>query len=149
MYLLESGRMLLLCYHLVSVVSIDAIFMDKVFGVIGCVSGFLAVAAGAFGAHSLRGRLAADQLAVFETAARYEMYHALALIGAAWVAARWPSTSAQVAGWAFVTGSVLFCGSLYLLTLTNIRWLGAITPLGGGAFLVGWLALAWAVWSGV
>ncbi len=121
--------------------------MDRLFVTLGAVSGFVAVAAGAFGAHGLRARLAPDLLAVFETAARYQMYHALALLAVAWVAARWPGPLPQWAGWLFVVGTVLFSGSLYALALTSVRWLGAITPLGGVAFLAGWLCLALAARS--
>jgi uncharacterized membrane protein YgdD (TMEM256/DUF423 family) len=95
----------------------------------------------------LRQRLTSDQLTVFETAARYQMYHALALLAVAWAAGRWPGTSIQLSGWMFVAGTLVFCGSLYALPLTGIRWLGAVTPLGGLAFLLGWLCLAWGVWS--
>ena len=100
------------------------------------------MAAGAFGAHALRTRLAPDLLAVFETGARYQMYHALALFAVAWAATRWPGTPVRTAGWLFVAGTVLFSGSLYLLALTGVRWLGAVTPLGGVLLLGGWLALA-------
>jgi uncharacterized membrane protein YgdD (TMEM256/DUF423 family) len=122
--------------------------MDRTFAALGAISGFAAVAAGAFGAHSLREKLSADLLAVFETAARYQMYHALALFAVAWAAGRWAGTPFQIAGWCFLIGTLLFSGSLYVLSLTGIRWLGAITPIGGLAFLLGWLALAWGVWSG-
>jgi uncharacterized membrane protein YgdD (TMEM256/DUF423 family) len=122
--------------------------MDRLFLVLGCVSALLAVAAGAFGAHALRDRVSADLLEVFETGARYHMYHALGLLGVAWVASRWPHDSVAWAGWLFVAGTLLFSGSLYLLSLTGARWLGAITPLGGVAFLLGWLALAWSAWRG-
>ena len=108
----------------------------------GAISAGLAVAAGAFGAHALRARLTPADLATFETGARYQMYHALALVAVAWAAARAPSGTATLAGWCFVVGTVLFSGSLYLLTLSGVRWLGAITPLGGIAFLAGWAALA-------
>src|SRR5512140_1666020 len=121
--------------------------MDRVFGVIACMSAAVGVAAGAFGAHSLRGRLSPDLLAVVETGVRYQMYHALALLAVAWAAGRWPGTSMLLSGWSFVAGTLLFSGSLYLLVLTGTRWLGAITPLGGLAFLAGWLALAWGIWS--
>ena len=120
--------------------------MDRLFVTLGAASGFVAVAAGAFGAHALRARLAPDLLAVFETAARYQMYHALALLSVAWVAARWPGPLPQWAGWLFVLGTVLFSGSLYALALSGVRWLGAITPLGGAAFLAGWICLALATW---
>ena len=122
--------------------------MDRTFFALGAVLAGLAVAAGAFGAHGLRGRLDADMLAVFETGARYQMYHALALLGVAWATTRWPDGGAGVAGWLFVAGIVVFCGSLYALSLSGVRWLGAITPLGGVCFLAGWGALAWTVWRG-
>lgn len=108
---------------------------------LGAVSGFVAVLAGAFGAHALRARLDADALAVFETAARYQMTHALALLFVGWVARRRPRSALRVAGWLFVAGTVLFCGSLYGLALSGVRGLGAVTPLGGLAFLAGWVAL--------
>jgi uncharacterized membrane protein YgdD (TMEM256/DUF423 family) len=118
--------------------------MDRTFAALGAVSGFLAVAAGAFGAHALRARLSADSVQVFETGARYQMYHALALLFVAWAATRWPTSPVRAAGWLFVGGTVLFTGSLYALSLTGggARWLGAVTPLGGLLFLAGWLALA-------
>ncbi len=116
----------------------------RIFVGLGALSGFVAVAAGAFGAHALRGSLPDDLLAVFETAARYQMYHALALLGLGWATDRLPNHPAShLAGWLFVTGTVLFSGSLYALSLSGARWLGAITPFGGLAFLGGWLALAW------
>jgi len=122
--------------------------MDRLFVTLGAASGFVAVAAGAFGAHALRARLAPDLLAVFETGARYQMYHALALLAVAWLAARWPGPLPQWAGWLFVAGTVLFSGSLYALALSGVRWLGAVTPLGGAAFLAGWICLAMAARRG-
>ena len=122
--------------------------MDRLFVALGAASAFVAVGAGAFGAHALRARLAPDMLAVFETAAHYQMYHALALISVAWVAARWPGGIAPWAGWLFVAGTLLFSGSLYLMALTGMRWLGAVTPLGGLAFLAGWLTPALATRQG-
>jgi uncharacterized membrane protein YgdD (TMEM256/DUF423 family) len=116
--------------------------MDRAFALAGALSAFIAVAAGAFGAHALRARLAPDLLAVFETGARYQMYHALALLAVAWAATRWPGVPVRAAGWLFIGGTLLFSGSLYLLALTGTRWLGAITPLGGLLFLAGWAALA-------
>lgn len=101
----------------------------------GAINAALAVAAGAFAAHGLRDRLAAHSLEIFETAARYHMYHALAMLLAAVIAARMP-------GWIFQLGIVLFSGSLYALALSDVKVLGAVTPLGGVAFLVGWLWLA-------
>src|SRR3954469_5442844 len=112
-------------------------------GVGAAPSAFVAVAAGAFGAHALRARLSPELLAVFETGARYQMYHALGLLAVAWAATRWPGPWPVRAGWLFLAGTVLFSGSLYGLALTGIRWLGAVTPLGGAAFLAGGLCLAW------
>jgi len=122
--------------------------MDRFFAIIGATSGFFAVAAGAFGAHALRPRLSPDLLTIFETGARYQMYHAVALLFVAWASSRWAGYAMLVAGWAFLSGTILFSGSLYALTLTGVRWLGAITPLGGVAFLLGWLSLAWGAWKG-
>ena len=116
--------------------------MDRLFVMLGAASGFVAVAAGAFGAHALRTRLAPDLLAVFETAARYQMYHALALLAVAWAAARWPGPLPQWAGWLFVVGTVLFSGSLYALAIWGNRMLGAITPFGGVSFIAAWVVLA-------
>lgn len=115
--------------------------VDRLFFGLGAGSALLSVGAGAFGAHALRARLAPDLLAVFETAARYQMYHALGLIAVAWAVTRWPGALAIWAGWLFVAGTLLFSGSLYLLALSGVRWLGAITPLGGLAFLAGWACL--------
>lgn len=120
--------------------------MDRIFFALGALSALVGVAAGAFGAHGLRERLDADMLAVFEIGVRYQMYHAFGLIAAAWAHTKWPATSVVAAGWLFVVGTIVFSGSLYLLSLTGIRWLGAITPIGGVAFLAGWLCLAWAAW---
>jgi uncharacterized membrane protein YgdD (TMEM256/DUF423 family) len=122
--------------------------MDRVFFGLGAVSALLAVAVGAFGAHSLRGRLVPDMLVVFEIGARYHMYHALGLLAAAWAVSRWPGGAAVAAGWLFLAGTLVFSGSLYGLSLTGQRWLGAITPLGGLAFILGWAALAWAAIRG-
>jgi uncharacterized membrane protein YgdD (TMEM256/DUF423 family) len=122
--------------------------MDRLFFSLGALSALIAVAAGAFGAHGLRARLTPELLAVFETGARYQMYHAVGLLAAAWAASRWPGGLVGWAGWLFVAGTVLFSGSLYALALTGVRWLGAITPLGGVAFLAGWLCLALAARRG-
>jgi uncharacterized membrane protein YgdD (TMEM256/DUF423 family) len=116
--------------------------MERLFFRLGALFALAAVAAGAFGAHALRDRLTPERLAVFETGARYQMYHALGLIAVAWALTRWPGQLPVWAGWLFVAGTVLFSGSLYLLALTGIRWWGAVTPLGGVAFLSGWLCLA-------
>ncbi len=121
--------------------------MDRVFLGVGAVSAALAVAVGAFAAHGLRARLSPEALQTFETGARYHIYHALALLAVAWAVTRWPGTAVTAAGWLFVAGTLLFSGSLYLLAVTGVRALGAITPIGGAAFILGWLALAWAAWS--
>ncbi|HZS34438.1 MAG TPA: DUF423 domain-containing protein [Methylomirabilota bacterium] len=118
--------------------------MDRLFLGIGAAAAGLAVALGAFGAHLLRGRLTAEALATFEVGARYHMYHALALLAVALVGAHRPGSAAAAAGGLFVVGIVLFSGSLYGLALTGQRWLGAVTPFGGLAFLLGWAALIWA-----
>ncbi|MBI3965622.1 MAG: DUF423 domain-containing protein, partial [Chloroflexi bacterium] len=97
-------------------------------------------------AHGLRGRLSPDMLNTFEVGVRYQMYHALALLAVAWATTRFPSGLTVWAGWLFVAGTLIFSGSLYLLSLTGIRWLGAITPIGGVAFLAGWLCLILAAW---
>ena len=115
--------------------------MERLFFSLGAGSAMIAVAAGAFGAHALRARLSSEMLAVFETAARYQMYHALGLLAVAWAVPRSPGPWAVRAGWLFVAGTVLFSGSLYTLALSGIRWLGAVTPLGGVAFLAGWACL--------
>lgn len=111
---------------------------------LGALNAAIAVAAGAFGAHGLRDRLDARALEIFETAARYQMYHALALVLCGVIATR----GATTAGWILQAGIVVFSGSLYALSLSGIKVLGAITPLGGLAFLVGWAYLAWTAWRG-
>jgi uncharacterized membrane protein YgdD (TMEM256/DUF423 family) len=120
--------------------------MDRLFAALGAVSALIAVAAGAFGAHALRARLAPDSLATFETAVRYQMYHALALLLVTWAVTRWPVPPVRAAGWLFVAGTVLFSGSLYALALTGVRAFGPVTPLGGLCFLAGWASLALGIW---
>jgi uncharacterized membrane protein YgdD (TMEM256/DUF423 family) len=115
--------------------------LDRYLYVCAAVAGFLGVALGAFAAHGLKGILAADMVATFETGVRYQMYHAFALFAAAWGWARWPARIFVTGGALFVAGIVLFSGSLYLLAFTGERWLGAITPLGGLLFLAGWVCL--------
>ena len=117
--------------------------MDSTFMLIGSLLGFLGVAAGAFGAHGLRGRLSPEMLVVFETAVRYQMYHVFALLITAAVIGRvGDARLLSIAGWSFVAGIALFSGSLYALVFTGIGRLGAITPIGGLAFLIGWACLA-------
>ncbi len=120
--------------------------MDKLFAISGGVSALLGVAAGAFGAHGLKDRLPSEMLEVFETAVRYQMYHAFGLLAVAWAVSRWPEAIPSTSGWMFIAGTVLFSGSLYVLSLTGVRWLGAVTPLGGVAFIIGWLLLVYGIY---
>jgi uncharacterized membrane protein YgdD (TMEM256/DUF423 family) len=115
--------------------------MKHSFALLGALCAFLAVAAGAFGTHALRDTLPQESLTIFETGARYQIYHVLALLTVACVSSRWPGSAVQTTGWLFATKIVVFSGNLYLLALTNARWLGTVTPLGGIALLSGWLAL--------
>jgi uncharacterized membrane protein YgdD (TMEM256/DUF423 family) len=120
--------------------------MERILLVLGALSAFIGVAAGAFGAHWLKSRISVEMLSIFEVGVRYQMYHAFALIAAAWVQSKWPSKLVVTGGWLFAIGTILFSGSLYLLSVSGMKWLGAITPLGGLAFLAGWICLAWAAW---
>lgn len=121
--------------------------MERIFMTLASLLGGLAVALGAFGAHALRDRLDERMLANFETGVRYHFYHALALVAVVVVIKLWPtSTLATYAGWLFLVGILIFSGSLYLMALTGARWLGAITPIGGVAFIAGWLCLALVAW---
>lgn len=117
--------------------------MERTFVMLGAALAFLGVGLGAFGAHALGPRLGARDLEIFETGVRYQMYHALALVLVGWAMTRWPGGGTVVAGWAFLIGVVVFSGSLYVLVLTGTRGWGAVTPIGGVAFLVGWAALLW------
>jgi uncharacterized membrane protein YgdD (TMEM256/DUF423 family) len=118
--------------------------MDRLFFSLGAVLAFIGVGLGAFAAHGLKARLDPSLLATFEVGVRYHMYHALALLAVAWAYTKWSNPLVSVAGWLFVAGILLFSGSLYALSLSGVRSLGAITPFGGLAFLAGWLCLAWA-----
>ena len=109
---------------------------------VGAFAGAIGVALGAFGAHALKARVTEDFLSVFETGVRYQMYHALALLAVAWATERWAGGWVNASGWLFTLGIFMFSGSLYLMTLTSARWLGAITPVGGICFVLGWIALA-------
>ncbi len=115
--------------------------MVKVFATFGGVFAMLSVAMGAFGAHALRDRVDERALEVWQTASSYQMSHGLGLIAVAWVLSQTQSTAAVVAGWFMVGGVIVFSGSLYALVLLGIKWLGAITPIGGVALIVGWIAL--------
>ena len=117
--------------------------MERAFVLAGAVFALTAVGLGAFGAHGLRGRVSAEDLATFETGARYQMYHAFALIAVAWIRTRWPGASVTVAGFLFIAGTLVFSGTLYLLVLSGKRWLGAVTPLGGLTLLVAWALVVW------
>jgi uncharacterized membrane protein YgdD (TMEM256/DUF423 family) len=118
--------------------------MDRRFFMLGALLAMVGVAAGAFGAHALKARLAPEMLAVFETGVRYQLVHSLALLATAWAGQRWPGRFTHAAGWLFVAGIVLFSGSLYALALSGARGLGIVTPFGGVAFILGWACLAWA-----
>ena len=121
--------------------------MDRIFLGLGAILGFLAVGMGAFGAHALRDRLSQDMMNTFEVGVRYQMYHALVLMLLSVFVTRISSPSIVVSGWLMAGGSVVFSGTIYTLSLTGIRWWGAITPLGGLALLGGWLCLIWAAWD--
>jgi uncharacterized membrane protein YgdD (TMEM256/DUF423 family) len=116
--------------------------MERRFVVLGAIFALLGVLAGAFAAHALKEAIGPDRLEIFKTGAQYQLIHALALFAVAFVATKWPGRLVNWAGWLFVAGIVLFSGSLYVLAATNIRWLGAITPLGGLCFIAGWICLA-------
>ena len=122
--------------------------MLRLFFALGSGFALIAVITGAFAAHTLKSRLSPDMFQVFEVAVRYQMYHALGLIAVAWAASQWSSQLITASGWLFVAGIVIFSGSLYILSLTGVRWLGAITPIGGVAFIIGWGCLLWAAIRG-
>jgi uncharacterized membrane protein YgdD (TMEM256/DUF423 family) len=122
--------------------------MAKLFITLASLSGMLAVVFGAFGAHALKGKLDDQALKVFETAVQYHFYHTFALLVVGVIALNQPQTVLlKSSGWLFVIGILVFSGSLYLLSLTGVRWLGAITPLGGLAFIAGWACLAATGWK--
>jgi uncharacterized membrane protein YgdD (TMEM256/DUF423 family) len=115
---------------------------------IGAWLGALGVGLGAFGAHGLKTRVSAEMIVVWETASRYQLLHALALLATGWACERWPGAYTSGAGWLFLAGTALFSGSLYALALTGVRALGAITPIGGVCFIAGWTCLALAAMRG-
>lgn len=122
--------------------------MSKIYLLIAAINGFLAVALGAFGAHGLKQKLSADMLAVYQTGVQYHFYHTLALFGVALLMLQMPQSPAlRWSALLFVIGIIVFSGSLYVLSITGMRWLGAVTPLGGVAFLCGWILLAVAAWK--
>lgn len=122
--------------------------MERTFFGAGAIFALLAVAAGAFGTHALEPRLTPERLQTWELAARYQIYHALALLACAWAVTRWPGVPARAAGYAFLAGLLIFCGTVYALALGAPRWFGAITPVGGLAFMAGWALLALAALRG-
>ena len=117
--------------------------MERVVFAIGSVLAALGVALGAFGAHTLKTRLAPEMLAVFETGVRYQMYHALGLMALAWAMTRWPDRRMTTPAWMLLAGTLIFSGSLEILAVTGVRWLGAITPVGGMLLIAGWTLAAW------
>jgi uncharacterized membrane protein YgdD (TMEM256/DUF423 family) len=121
--------------------------MARTFVLLGSLFAFAAVALGAFAAHLLKDKLDPDLFQIFEVGVRYHFYHALGLFVVAWLCAQFPQASVSPAGWLFVAGIIIFSGSLYILSLSGLRWMGAITPIGGLCFLGGWLWLAWLAWK--
>ena len=122
--------------------------MAKIYLLLAALNGALAVVLGAFGAHGLKQRLSTDMLAVYQTGVQYHFYHTLALLAVALLMLQWPSNNTlRWSALLFCIGIVIFSGSLYLLSISGLRWFGAITPIGGVAFIAGWLALALAVWK--
>ena len=119
--------------------------MERIFFGLGSILAGIAVGLGAFGAHGLRGILSPEDLVTFETGVRYQMYHGLALLGVAGAVTQGETVLLEWSGWLFVLGILVFSGSLYILVLTGQRWLGAVTPLGGLALILGWVLLASAV----
>ncbi len=121
--------------------------MTKVFFVLASLSAFLAVALGAFAAHILKDKLTPELFNIFEVGVRYHFYHALGLFIVALAMVQFPASNLVPAGWLFVIGTIIFSGSLYVLSLTGLRWFGAITPVGGICFLVGWIWVGWTIWK--
>ncbi|MDH4097417.1 MAG: DUF423 domain-containing protein [Nitrospira sp.] len=116
---------------------------------IGCVLAGVGVAAGAFGAHMLKTILEPPMLAAYDTATRYQMYHAFGMVLVGIAMRVYGDRRLAIAGWLFATGIMLFCGSLYGIALAGLKWLGPITPLGGLTFIIGWGIFGWRVWQGV
>jgi uncharacterized membrane protein YgdD (TMEM256/DUF423 family) len=121
--------------------------MDRLFFALGALVGGLAVAAGAFGAHALRDHLAPERLVQYELAVRYQLYHALALLAVGWAAYRWPGATVHAAGWLFIVGIVIFCGTVYALAFGSPRLFGGMTPIGGLSLIIAWALLAWAAFT--
>ncbi|WP_243357986.1 DUF423 domain-containing protein [Fundidesulfovibrio terrae] len=116
--------------------------MPRIFFAIGSIFAFISVGAGALGSHALKGKLTPDLLPIFEIGVRYQMHHALALIGVGLACAKWPSTLMTASGWLFIVGTVFFSGSIYQHCLTGTRWLEMITPIGGSLLMLGWICAA-------
>ena len=123
--------------------------MSRTFIILGSLLSFVGVALGAFAAHALKDKLPPDLFAIWEVGVRYHMYHALGLFAVAWVSAQFPDANVFVSGWLFVAGIVIFSGSLYLMSLSGVRWLGAVRPIGGLCYLAGWLWMGWSVWRSI
>lgn len=121
--------------------------MARTFLLLGSLFMFLGVAIGAFAAHSLKSKLSPELFAIFEVGVRYHIYHALGLIAVGLLSRLYPQLSFTSTGWLLTAGIVIFSGSLYALSITGTRWLGAITPIGGLCFLAGWFWLAWTLWK--
>ena len=121
--------------------------MGRTLLMLGGIFGFLGVAIGAFAAHMLKQNLPPDLFDVFEVGVRYHMYHALGILIVGVVTIQWPESGVALAGWLFAVGILIFSGSLYVLAITGTRWLGAVTPIGGAAFLAGWALLVWKAWK--
>jgi uncharacterized membrane protein YgdD (TMEM256/DUF423 family) len=123
--------------------------MPRTFLMLGAINAFLCVGLGAFGAHGLKQKLSADMLTVYQTGVQYHFYHALGLVAVGLVLLHFPKSRwVAWSGWSMLAGIILFSASLYTLSLTGVRGLGAITPFGGVAFLSAWGMLAYGVWSG-
>ena len=120
--------------------------MPRYFVIAASLSAFIAVGLGAFGAHTLKDRLPPELMNIMEVGVRYQMYHVFALLAVAWAITQWPTVNVAPAGWLFIAGTIFFSGSLYLLSMTGARWIGAITPIGGLCFLAGWGWMAWSAW---
>ena len=125
----------------------DSTVAARTFFALGALSALIGVGLGAFGAHGLRARLTPELLAIFETGVRYQMYHALALLAVGLAQTRWTGPAWVAGGWLFVAGTVVFSGSLYLLSTSGVRAWGAVTPIGGILLLVGWVCVLWAAWK--
>lgn len=121
----------------------------KLLMITGALNAAIAIALGAFGAHGLKARVDAYYLEVWGTAAEYHLYHALALLVIGGLAKLFSASTLVTSGWVIAAGTLVFSGSLYLLVLTGQRWLGAITPIGGTALIIGWLIAVWALWKSV